>query len=148
MDPLTDKIAHISSFTFENRFLSNFYPCQVELDGVIYPSTEHAYQAAKTLDLEARKPFYQVPAISAAESKKLGRKLTIRPNWEDVKLQVMEDLLNQKFSHPELKEKLLQTGDQLLVEGNYWGDTFWGVDSRKGGLNHLGRLLMEIRKKL
>jgi ribA/ribD-fused uncharacterized protein len=145
---LNDKIAHISSFSFEYRFLSNFYPCQVELDGVIYSSVEHAYQAAKTLNMEERKPFHQTPAISAAESKKLGRKLTLRPDWDDVKLQVMEDLLLQKFAAPKLREKLLQTGDQLLVEGNYWGDTFWGVDHKKGGLNHLGQLLMKIRKKL
>lgn len=71
----------------------------------------------------------------------------MRSDWEDIKLQIMEDLLVQKFAYPELKEKLLQTGDQLLVEGNYWGDTFWGVDNKKGGLNHLGKLLMKIREQ-
>ena len=145
METMNHKIDHISSFKGEYEWLSNFYPAKVELCGIIYPSVEHAYQAAKTLEYEERKPFFQVPVISSAESKKLGRKLSIRPDWENIKLQIMEDLLIQKFAVPELKEKLLQTGDKLLVEGNWWGDSFWGVDSRKGGLNHLGKLLMKIR---
>lgn len=140
-------IPNISSFTGDYRFLSNFYPAQVELDGVMYPSTEHAYQAAKTLDIEERKVFHQHPLPTAAESKKLGRKLTLRSDWEGVKLQVMEKLLVQKFAHADLKEKLLETGDCLLVEGNNWSDVFWGVDRRKGGQNHLGKLLMKIRDK-
>jgi ribA/ribD-fused uncharacterized protein len=87
----------------------------------------------------------QHPLPTAAESKKLGRKLTLRSDWEGVKLQVMEKLLVQKFAHADLKEKLLETGDCLLVEGNNWSDVFWGVDRRKGGQNHLGKLLMKIR---
>ena len=71
----------------------------------------------------------------------------MRSDWEGVKLQVMEDLLVQKFAHAELKTQLSQTGNALLVEGNYWGDSFWGVDNRKGGQNHLGKLLMKIRDK-
>lgn len=137
----------INSFTGDYRFLSNFYPCQVELDGRTYPSTEHAYQAAKTLKLDERKPFYKSPLPTAGEAKKLGRKLTLRSDWEGVKLSVMEGLLRQKFNQPELKEKLLETGDATLVEGNTWGDTFFGVDKRKGGQNHLGKLLMKIRNE-
>lgn len=138
-------INHISSFTGDYRFLSNFYPAEVELDGIKYPSVEHAYQAAKTTDKEERKQFHKRPLPTAAEAKKLGKKLDLRSDWEGVKLDVMEQLLIQKFAHQELKEKLLETGDALLVEGNYWGDTFWGVDNRKGGSNHLGKLLMKIR---
>lgn len=142
---MTSEIKHISSFTGEYRFLSNFWLCPVKLDEIVYPSVEHAYQAAKTLSSEEREPFHRQPSITSAESKKLGKKLTIRFDWEDIKLQVMEDLLVQKFAYPDLKEKLLQTKDFLLVECNWWGDQFWGVDSRKGGLNHLGKLLMKIR---
>jgi ribA/ribD-fused uncharacterized protein len=117
---MTDhKIDHISSFKGEYDWLSNFYLVCVELDEITYPSVEHAYQAAKTFNLNERQPFYQVPVISSPESKKLGRKLSMRSDWEDVKLQIMEDLLIQKFAHLELKEKLLQTGTKLLVEGNW-----------------------------
>jgi len=135
----------IDSFTGDYKFLSNFYPCKVKLDDVEYPSVEHAYQAAKTLDLDERKPFHKRPLLTAGESKKMGRKLKIRPDWESVKLKVMEDLLAQKFADPVLKKQLQETGDAKLIEGNYWGDDFWGVDKKKGGKNHLGKLLMKIR---
>lgn len=144
---MTKQNKDITSFTGDNRFLSNFYPAEVALDGVVYPSVEHAYQAAKTLDAKEREAFHQHPLPTAAEAKKLGRKLTMRPDWEDVKLAVMKGLLIQKFDHADLKEQLLQTGKVQLAEGNYWGDTFWGVDKKKGGQNHLGKLLMEIRDK-
>ena len=139
------EINHISSFTGDYRFLSNFYPVEVEFDDVIYHSVEHAYQAAKTLDKKERKQFHKHPLPTAAEAKKLGRTVSMRSDWDGVKLQVMEDLLVQKFAHVELKEQLSQTKGFLLVEGNYWGDTFWGVDNRKGGQNNLGKLLMKIR---
>jgi N-glycosidase YbiA len=138
----------IDSFSGDYKFLSNFYPCKVKLDDIEYPSVEHAYQAAKTLDADERKPFHKRPLPSAAESKKMGRKLSMRQNWESVKLKVMEDLLVQKFADPDLKNMLKDTGDLKLVEGNYWGDNFWGVDTRKGGQNHLGKLLMKIRDNL
>ncbi len=135
----------IDSFTGDYNFLSNFYPCKVKLDDVVYPSVEHAYQAAKTLDLDDRKPFYKRPLPTAGESKKLGRKLKIRPDWESIKLKVMEDLLIQKFADKDLEKRLLETEDATLIEGNWWGDNFWGVDKKKGGQNHLGKLLMKTR---
>lgn len=64
-----------------------------------------------------------------------------------MKLRVMELLLRQKFQIPELGAKLLSTGSAELVEGNHWGDTFWGVYN-KVGHNHLGKLLMKIRSEL
>lgn len=134
----------IVAFTGANRFLSNFWPATVTLDGVAYPSVESAYQAAKTLDLEARVPFQ---SASASEAKKLGKSLPMRADWEAVKLAVMEGLLRQKFADPYLREQLLATGDQLLQEGNHWGDVFWGV-CRGKGLNHLGQLLMLIRDEI
>lgn len=84
---------------------------------------------------------------SPGEAKRLGRKATLRLDWEKVKLTIMEDLLRQKFAWKELKEKLLSTGDEELVEGNTWSDTFWGVCNGKGE-NHLGKLLMKIREEL
>jgi len=138
----------IDSFTGDYWFLSNFYYCQIKMDNAIYPSTEHAFQAAKTLDLNARKPFYKHPLPTQGEAKRMGRKLKLRQDWESVKLQVMEDLLICKFADPVLKQKLLDTDDAKLVEGNNWGDSFYGVDIRKGGQNHLGRLLMKIRESM
>lgn len=140
----------IDSFTGQYRFLSNFHPCTVTLDGIEYPSTEHAYQAAKTEYPALRVPF---ESGTAAAVKKLGRRLKIRPDWEEVKLSVMENLLRQKFAPgSELLERLAQTQGQKLCEGNYWHDNFWGSCTcqkndvcRRGGSNHLGKLLMKIR---
>jgi len=135
----------IKSFTGEYRFLSNFYPAVVVLDGKEYPTVEHAYQAAKTAD-EAEREKIRL-AASPVQAKRLGKVVSLRSDWDAVKLQIMEDLLRQKFSIPHLKDKLLSTGDKELVEGNWWGDTFWGVYEGEGE-NHLGRLLMKIRDEL
>lgn len=136
----------IESFDGPNRFLSNFTMAEVALDSVLYPSVEHAYQAAKTLDPGGRMAVRDCP--TPGQAKRLGRSLKSRPDWPQVKLAIMEDLLRQKFTrHPGLRDKLLATGDQELVEGNTWGDTFWGV-CRGEGTNHLGRLLMKIRSEL
>jgi len=135
----------IKYFQGRYRWLSNFWSCFVVLDGVEYPSTENAYQAAKTLDPELRKPFQDCfPGVA----KRDGRALPLRPDWDDVKYGVMEQLLRQKFARGELRERLLATGDAELIEGNDWGDTWWGVDDRRGGQNNLGKLLMKIRAEL
>lgn len=135
------KLDKIDEFRGAYSFLSNFYPCEIEYEGQKYPSTEHAYQAAKTLDLEKRRLLASVPV---KQVKRLGRSLRQRPDWEEVKLRVMWHLILKKFAIPELKEKLLATGDAELIEGNWWGDTFWGVC--KGiGENHLGKILMRAR---
>lgn len=135
----------IDSFTGEHRFLSNFWPAEVELDGIIFPSVEHAYVAAKTLDPEVRAEIRLVN--TAGQVKRFGRKLVLRPDWDEVKLSVMEDLVRQKFQHPELAKLLLATGDEELVEGNTWGDTFWG-ECFGSGANHLGKILMKVRDEL
>jgi ribA/ribD-fused uncharacterized protein len=136
----------IDKFKGKNRWLSNFSLAQVELDGVEYPSTEHAYQAAKTLDIVDRIWIRQ--SVSFGQAKRRGQKVTMREDWDDVKLSVMEDLLRQKFRLPHYKELLMATVDQKLVEGNHWHDAFWGVcscDKCPPGKNHLGKLLMKIR---
>ena len=134
----------IKSFSGEYRFLSNFYPVEVVLDGVTYPTVENAYQAAKTLDLEKRKEFIDVlPGFA----KRLGQRLELRPDWGGVKLNIMQRLNEQKYMRPDLREKLCDTYPQDIVEGNTWGDTFWGVCEGKGS-NHLGQILMTIRMQL
>src|SRR4051812_3493915 len=128
----------IERFSGDYRFLSNFYPAKVDLDGVSFSSVEHAYQAAKTLDLGERRKVRN--CVTAGEAKKMGQNVQLRPNWDGLKLQVMLDLLRQKFAKPPLREELLATGEAELVEGNTWGDRYWGVVNGVGK-NHLGTLL-------
>jgi N-glycosidase YbiA len=136
----------ITSFTGKYRFLSNFYMTPVFYDGLIYPSSEHAYQAAKTLDLRYRTSIRAKK--TAGEAKKLGQRVPMREDWDRCKIQVMEKILRKKFDPEEqLFQRLLETGDEELIEGNYWGDTFWGVCNGEGE-NHLGKLLMKIRANL
>lgn len=133
----------INSFKGKYSFLSNFYPCRVEFDGEIYPSTEHAYQAAKTLDPVDRINIKN--ASDAAVAKRLGKTCKIRIDWDEIKIDVMRELLEQKFAKDtRLREYLDNTRPSELIEGNWWGDTFWGVCNGEGK-NHLGKLLMEIR---
>lgn len=137
-----DKNNGIYGFSGCYMFLSNFYPTKIEYEGLQYNSTEAAYQSAKTLDKQLKLKFVN---IIASESKKLGRKLVIRKDWEHVKIDIMYELLLKKFSNQSLKDKLLSTGDKYLEETNYWGDTFWGVSKNKGN-NNLGKLLMKVRE--
>jgi ribA/ribD-fused uncharacterized protein len=135
----------IDSFKGEYEWLSNFYHHPLEFHGETWISAEHAYQAMKTLDFNEREHIRKAPHAGVA--KKLGRSVTLRPDWEDVKLQMMLTILQAKFRDPVLREKLLATGDAELIEGNWWGDTFWGV-CRGKGQNQLGRLLMSLRELL
>ena len=133
----------ITSFSGPFRFLSNFHPSEVTLDGDKYPSVEHAYQAAKSLDQDHRVKLRS--GCTSAVVKRLGRSVEMRPDWEEVKVGVMLDLLRQKFAPgTALGQQLDATGDRELVEGNWWGDTFWGV-CRGVGQNQLGKLLMQVR---
>ena len=136
----------IAEFQGEYRFLSNFWEAKVELEGVQYPSVEHAYQAAKTT-VDAEREWIRV-SDTPGVAKKRGRKITLRPDWEQVKVKIMEELVRRKFQDPGLRKMLLETGDAELEEGNRWGDKFWGVDLRTGtGSNNLGKILMKIREE-
>ena len=135
----------IGPFANEYLFLSNFYPCQVRLDDVTYPSVEHAYQAAKTVDLQERRSILN--CRTPGQAKRMGRSVTLRPNWLEVRVAVMRDLLRQKFWNAPLLGKLQDTGEEELIEVNTWHDTFWGSYNGKGA-NWLGRLLMEVRAEL
>lgn len=135
----------INRFREKYFFLSNFAPCDVYYNGKKFRTVEHAFQAAKCLDEEEQDIFRF--AETPAEAKKWGRRVKLRPDWENVKIDIMKELLRQKFNNTVYKEKLLATGDCILVEGNNHRDTFWGVCNGVGK-NTLGKLLMEIRDEL
>ena len=136
----------ILQFKDEYRWLSNFWPSKVTLDGVTYPSVENAYQAAKTVIKDERKFFVN---CTSGQAKRRGKEITQREDWPFIKIAVMRDLLIQKFRDPILKQKLIDTGDQRIREGNNWNDKFWGVCLKTGvGNNHLGNLITEIRESL
>lgn len=148
MELSVDKDA-ITAFEGDYRFLSNFFPAEVEFEGLIFPTVEHAYQAAKTVDMMERRAIRE--AQKAGQAKRMGDHVTKRPNWESIKERVMLQLLSKKFAYPALAEALLETGSAQLVEGNKRGDRFYGaelVDGRWFGLNKLGSLLMEVRNDL
>jgi len=132
----------ISSFSGEYRWLSNFWPVP---GWSIAPTVEHRYQAAKTGISSEKEAIWLAP--TPGKAKRLGSKVILSAGWESWKLSVMEQLLRAKFEEPGLRAKLLATGDEELVEGNNWGDTFWGVCNGEGE-NHLGKLLMKIRDEL
>lgn len=138
----------ITSFRGSFSFLSNFYPCSIHYEGILYPSVEHAHQAAKSLDPAVRKKFLNPGRRGGAgAAKRLGRQVVLRADWEEVKLGIMLTLLRQKFRTGELRHALLATGDAELIEGNTWFDFYWGVCNGRGD-NHLGKLLMQVRDEL
>ena len=139
---MSDVIDH---FRGEFDWLSNFFQCQVEFEGMNFSNVEAAFQAAKCLDMKERERFFD---LSGGQAKRLGRRVELRSDWEEVKIDIMRQVLKSKFTHnPELRAKLIATGDAELIEGNNWNDRFWGV-CRGVGQNHLGKLLMEIRAEL
>jgi ribA/ribD-fused uncharacterized protein len=127
---------------------SNFIMAEVELDGVTYPTVEHAYQAAKSMDPDVRDQI--MACEKPGQAKKMGTKVDLRPDWEEVKVGIMDKLLRQKFSPgSKFYDELMETGRDEIVEWNTWHDTFWGkctCESCGGhGANILGKLLMAIR---
>jgi ribA/ribD-fused uncharacterized protein len=137
--------AGIYGFTDPFRFLSNFYPVKVIWETIEFQSVEHAYVAAKTDDFGLKLQIAEVK--TPGEVKRLGRQLELRDDWEEIKLDVMLDLLIQKFSQEPFKTKLMLTKDLYLEETNTWGDKFWGVCNGVGE-NNLGKLLMWVRASL
>jgi ribA/ribD-fused uncharacterized protein len=138
--------ARIDSFQGQYRFLSNFWPATVEFEGMTYPSVEHAYQSAKTLDMAQRRRIAALP--TPAQAKHAGEAMPLRPDWSSIKYDVMLRCVRYKFTHhPELAHLLLDTGDAYLEEGNTWHDTIWGV-YQGHGTNWLGQILMQVRREL
>ncbi len=136
----------IRKFSGEYEFLSNFYEAPVRYE-YFYGSSEAAYQAQKAAKLDNKLEFLN---YNPRKSKRRARKIPIRADWDAVKVAFMRDIVFAKFiQNPELAEKLLATGNAEIFEGNYWHDTFWGVDNETGaGENNLGKILMEVRAGL
>lgn len=137
----------ISSFRGKYGFLSNMATAVFEWDGRTYRNSEAAFQSAKSLDPAERDLFSSMAGVVA---KRTGKKVRLRNDWMDVKVGIMREIVRAKFmQNPDLLQKLLDTGDAELIEGNSWHDTFWGVDQATGeGENHLGRILMQVRAEL
>lgn len=134
----------IAGFRGDYRWLSNFERCEILYKGILYKSSEAAYQAQKTTKIKAR---YIFTKLDARESKTLGGVIQIRPDWDDIKLQIMEEICRIKFNLPQFKSKLAATGDMKIIEANHWGDTFWGECDGEGE-NHLGKIIMKIRNEI
>ncbi len=134
----------ITRFRGTHYFLSNFYPCKVVHNGIEYPSAEHAYQASKTTNRKYKEHIKR--AESPGEAKRRGKSVPLRGDWENVKIDVMRQILREKFSNPGLKDLLRATGESYIEEANTWGDTFWGTYDGVGH-NHLGKLLMQARTR-
>lgn len=139
----------IDKFDGNFRFLSNFYATNITYNGLRFTSTEAAYQASKCKFFEERELF---TTLSPSQSKRLGKNVRIREDWNKIKLRVMYDLVNIKFKKEPLRGKLLDTNDLYLIEGNTWGDNFWGcVRNDKDiwrGRNMLGNILMKVRDEI
>ena len=143
----------INSFSGSYEFLSNFYESPFVWRGNKYTTVEHAFQAAKTLNPVERKAIMEAPTPGRA--KKLGRAVNLRPDWEDVKEQVMYECVSAKFhSSAALAIALLATKDEELIEGTTgWHDNIWGsCECPKckniEGQNKLGKILMKVRQEL
>lgn len=141
----------INNFDKEWAFLSNFYPQEIEFEGITYPSNEHFFQAMKTLDVDERRAIAN--ALTPGKAKRMGRKVSLRPDWENIKDDVMLEGLYRKFANEELADWLLDTGNEWLEEGNYHHDNYWGIcycekcqDTM--GKNKLGKLLMKVREEI
>lgn len=139
----------IQTFRGEHSWLSNMAECEIKYGDLVFKSTEAFYQAMKTKDKHARALFTE---YNGQTSKREGRKLFIRSDWELIKDDVMKFALSKKFSKEPFKSLLLSTGDVDLIEGNYWHDNYWGscncAKCNNKGLNKLGKMIMAIRKDL
>ena len=159
----------IKQFQNDYRFLSNFYQSTIRLayqiyqlqqilgieiyyDDKIYPTAEHLYQALKTEDKIEQEKIRISP--SASKAKRLGRRVTLRRDWEAIKETMMLIVIKAKFlQNKELGQQLLKTRDWTLIEGNYWHDNYWGdcfcsKCKNTKGQNHLGQILMKVRNIL
>ena len=130
--------------SIKGTFLSNFHESRVRYEGLWYRNAESAFQAAKCTDKIDRVKFQN---LTGAQAKALGKTVVLRDDWDDIKLSVMYEIVNAKFAqNPTITKWLVDTNDEVIVEGNTWGDTFWGVCNGKGQ-NHLGIILMAIREE-
>lgn len=135
----------IEKFVGEFYFLSNFSSAIIYIDGEKYTSAEHAYQAAKAQSPQSKQLIREAKTPGLA--KKLGYSVQLPDDWDAKKVDIMTNIIRKKFENPFLRPLLLATGSAELIEGNTWGDRFWGV-CKGTGQNHLGKILMEIRQEI
>jgi hypothetical protein len=146
------KMKIIKTFTDDYEFLSNFYESPLLFNNMVWQTVEHPFQAYKSTNKEDINIVYTLK--TPGEAKKFGRAVKLRPDWEEIKLRLMTQLLFAKFaSNWALSDKLLKTNPAYIEEGNYWHDNFWGncycqKCSNISGQNHLGRLLMMVRSSV
>jgi ribA/ribD-fused uncharacterized protein len=137
----------ILHFQGQYAFLDNFYFTPIHIHGITYPTLTHAFYACKTFIPEERTRILHTP--SPREVLSLGRKATARKNWAHQKLSLMKTLLAIKFSKADLQSKLLATQGKVILFGNYFNETYWGIDLRTmKGSNRLGQSLMILREEL
>lgn len=135
----------ITKFKGQYFFLSNFSPSLLNINGITFGTVEHYYQAMKATCYEDYLAISLAP--TPGNAKKLGNKIQIRPDWNKIKDSIMSYAIYTKFSQKILQMQLLSTHNEELIEGNYWGDTYWGVYEKTGiGENKLGKILMEVRE--
>lgn len=135
----------IDSFTGKYFFLSNFYEARVLYNSIRYENNEAAFQAQKCSNNLDR---YKFGGMNPSEAKREGRRVNLRPDWEEIKTDEMYRICKAKFmQNKDLLEKLLATGDAELEEGNTWGDKIWGTVNGVGE-NRLGKILMRVREEL
>lgn len=135
----------IDKFRGKYYFLSNFYNAKITYDGLEYLNNESAFQSAKLKDVSKRKSFCSLDPSSA---KRKGRHVQLRHDWEKVKFDIMYEIVKAKFTqNKDLAIKLLETGNEELVEGNTWGDRIWGKCNGVGK-NNLGKILMKVREEI
>jgi ribA/ribD-fused uncharacterized protein len=147
-----NKIDKIEFYNEKNDFgcFSNFSPHIVEYKKVLYPTSEHAFQALKFKGTDNPYMKLIVKCKTPSEAKRLGssRKHPIRPDWEEIKDDLMTDILYSKFSqNDQIKKVLLDTLDKTLVEHTK-NDSYWGDGGNGNGRNQLGKCLMIVRSKL
>lgn len=135
----------IKGFFGPYRWLSNFHLVPIEIEGLTYPSTEHAYQAMKTLDSDIRIKIRNT--VEPRDVKRMSRSFTLRPNWDEIKYSIMLQISRLKYRVPYLRERLSGTKDAYLEETNTWNDRYWGVCNGTGK-NNLGKILMKIREEI
>lgn len=142
-----EKQPGIYGFFGNFRWLSNFYLLDTPIiyEDMQYPSAEHAYQAAKSLDRHVRQKISEIKL--SRDVKSFAKTIILRDDWEKNKLFVMTDIVTLKFHDINLRSKLLNTGSLYLEETNSWGDTYWGVCDGRGE-NYLGKILMMIRSDI
>jgi len=141
----------INSFSNEYQFLSNFYSAEVVHEGITYKNSEAAFQAAKTKDFQLRREFSE---LNPSQAKLKGRHIELREDWEQVKDNIMYEIVKDKFSrNSNLRSLLMKTNTSILIEGNWWHDNYWGdchceKCQNKEGKNTLGLILMRVRDEL